>query len=479
MNYLQMRKKAAELLAKARELQTALTAEAETLSDEDLEAKTSEIEALISQAQTLRARADRLEAIESAIDDGDDDDDLTANVVDIDDPSANDGGARRIPAQARDRAAEARCGFNDLGEFAASVFCANPQAAGPAHFRDPRLTSLYNDDIGDPRAVQRAGMSAAATGLSMGIGPEGGWLVPPAFSTQIWDGMAAEEDNLLSRCSQFPIDSESITLLANAETSRVTGSRYGGVQGYWLAEAAQMTASKPKLRKVKLEPHELAVLVYVTDKLLNAGGAAVTNWLQKAATSELNWLIGDAIINGNGAGKPKGILNSGSLISVAKSTGQAADTFNQENIAAMHGRMHARSRRSAIWLMNQDVDPQLDLMVSLVKNVAGSENVGGFQASLYNRDRDTIKNRPIVRTEWNKTVGDVGDVILADMEAYACAFRRSGVSSAASMHLRFDYNETAFRFIMEIDGQPFTESPLTPANGTNTLSPFVTVAARA
>lgn len=470
MNFLVMRKKACQLIAKARELHAAMTAEGVELSSEEIEAKAAEIKALTDEATELRARADQLEAVETDLDGliEDDDDGLGGGAADVDPPSVTLPDARRVFATARDQEAALRCGFEDFGDMALSVFRANPLcgAFGPP---DKRLSPLFRSGVD---------MQAAATGLSQGVGPEGGWLVPPAFVTTIWDGMNNEVDNLLSLTDQFPIQSDTLELLANAETSRVTGSRYGGIDARWLAEAEQMTASKPTLRKVKLEPQQLAVLVYVTDKLLGSGGSAVNAWLTRAAISEINWYIGNAIVDGDGAGKPKGILKSGSLIAVAKETSQAADTFNQENVAKMWARMHARSRRTAVWLINQDVDPQLNLMVSLVKNVAGTENVGGFQASLYDRPADTLMGRPIIRTEWNKTVGDEGDVILADLQSYVTAIKE-GIQSAMSMHLRFDYNESAFRFIIAVDGQPWTESALTPANGTNTVSPFVALQVRA
>ena len=54
-----------------------------------------------------------------------------------------------------------------------------------------------------------------------------------------------------------------------------------------------------------------------------------------------------------------------------------------------------------------------------------------------------------------------------------------GIMTATSPHLRFDFSETAFRFIFEVDGKPWLLSALTPANGTNTLSTHVTLDARA
>jgi hypothetical protein len=41
------------------------------------------------------------------------------------------------------------------------------------------------------------------------------------------------------------------------------------------------------------------------------------------------------------------------------------------------------------------------------------------------------------------------------------------------MHLRFDYDETVFKFTLRMDAQPLWDVPLTPFKGTNTQSPFV------
>ena len=84
--------------------------------------------------------------------------------------------------------------------------------------------------------------------------------------------------------------------------------------------------------------------------------------------------------------------------------------------------------------------------------------------------------------EYCATVGDVGDIILTDLSAYATGLRGGpgrGITAAQSIHLRFDFAETAFRFMFEMDGKPWIAEPITPANGPNTLSPFVTLQARA
>ena len=455
--YLILRRQAAAAITTAEGIQAEISAEDCALDDSEIESRATEIQSLVAQTNRLRTRADTLEELDRARIAGEALDDPESGGPD---PVA-DGGVPRVPAIARDPREEGRCGFRSIADFALAV-------VGQAQMRhDTRLDTLFRPE-------------AAASGMSQGVGSDGGFMVPPSFSQEIWDGLNAMPDNILARCDQIPIEGESLTLIANSETSRATGSRYGGIRGYWLEEAEVITESRPKVRQLKLEPHELGVFAFVTDKLLR-NAAALQVYLFRAAMDEINWLSGDAVLNGNGAGKPLGILNSGCLVTVAKESGQAADTFVQGNVAKMWSRLHARARANAVWLINTDVDPQLFLMVTEVKNVAGTENVGGLNARLYNPDTDTLMGRPIIRTEWNKTLGDVGDVIVGDLRFYALglAARSPQIRDAVSIHLKFDSAQTAFRFMFEIDGQPYLAAPQTPANGSTTLSSFVTLAARA
>jgi len=46
------------------------------------------------------------------------------------------------------------------------------------------------------------------------------------------------------------------------------------------------------------------------------------------------------------------------------------------------------------------------------------------------------------------------------------------------MHVKFITDEMTYRFIARNDGQPSWNAALTPKNGSNTLSPYVALAAR-
>lgn len=368
--------------------------------------------------------------------------------------------ASHAPIVSRERRQDdPRRGFADVGHFASILARASIPGA---------VVSTADRDLLAPLA--------AVQGNNQANGSEGGFLVPPQFSTLIWDGLNNPTESLMAMCDQYPVEGDSITFPANAETNRANGSRYGGIQGNWLAEGNQIPKSAPKFRTMKLEPHTLAALVYVTEKLLRSAPTLGT-YLQRAATDEINFMVGDAIVNGTGAGKPLGIMNSGALVTVAKEAGQATLTLLQANISKMWARLHPRCRKNAVWLYNVDVEPQFDGLNTPIRNAANTDNVGGIGNNVFNAEKMLLKGRPVLPVEYCASLTNLGDIILADLSMYAVG-NQGGIDSAASMHLRFDYAEQAFRFMFNVDGQPWLASPLTPFKGANTLSSFVTLQAR-
>ena len=87
--------------------------------------------------------------------------------------------------------------------------------------------------------------------------------------------------------------------------------------------------------------------------------------------------------------------------------------------------------------------------------------------------------RPLIPIESASTLGDKGDIILADLSQYLSVTKTGGVRSDVSMHLFFDTDHTAYKFTMRLGGQPWWASAITPQNSSNTRSCFVTLDERA
>lgn len=314
----------------------------------------------------------------------------------------------------------------------------------------------------------------AALGMNETAGSEGGFLVPPEFSMELLK--RTYDNDLLSRTRAYTAAGNSLSLPAIDETSRADGSRFGGVRAYWESEAASFTATKPAYNRVELRLKKLIALCYATDELLEDSGIALQQHLFDLFAQEIAFKVGDAIVNGTGAGMPQGVLNAPALVSVSKETGQAAATIVFENITKMWQRMYAPSRANAVWLIHQDTENQL-MSLSLGIGTAGMPAYlppGGLSDKPYG----TIMGRPVMPVEFCQTLGTVGDIILADLSQYV-TLRKGETQQETSIHVAFTTAEQAFRVIFRVDGQVWWTSSLQPKNGSNTLSPFVALATRA
>lgn len=303
----------------------------------------------------------------------------------------------------------------------------------------------------------------------------GGFLVQTDFAQTIFS-LAHDMGNILSRVQRLPISNASngIKIPAVDETSRVTGSRWGGVQSYWVDEGTTATPSKPKFRVIELSLKKLMSTMYITDELLQ-DTTALTALAGQAFAEEIAFMTEDAVFEGTGVGQPLGVMKSEALISVAKEAGQATQTLTLNNIVTMWSRMWSRSRQNAVWFINQDIEPQLLAMNGTV-GLAGQlvfMPPGGISAAPY----ATLLGKPVIATEFNSTLGTQGDVLLADMSQYLLA-DKGGVQAATSMHVAFLTDQMTFRITYRVDGKPIWTKPLTPFKGTATKSPFVTLATR-
>lgn len=325
----------------------------------------------------------------------------------------------------------------------------------------------------DPRLIWEK-----AAGANEAVPSEGGFLVQQDFSTSLLDRMN-EMGAVMSRVRRIPISagSNGIKLPAIDEKSRAGGSRWGGVNAYWVDEADTAAASKPKFRSIELSLEKLMAIGYATEELLSDASALESIMLQ-AFAEELTFKTEDAIVNGSGAGQPLGFLNSGALVTVAPESGQANGTIVTQNILNIWDRLPTRSRRNAVWLTaDSQIEPQLHTLTLPGSGAHLYRVPDANNATPGNETFGTLLGRPVIPVEYMAQLGAVGDIALVDLSQYLM-IDKGGVKSARSMHVRFVWDEMVFRLTYRVDGQPAWNSPLTTANGASTKSPFVALAAR-
>jgi HK97 family phage major capsid protein len=301
--------------------------------------------------------------------------------------------------------------------------------------------------------------------------PYGGFLIPSGFLPQLLQ-LQAETDPTAGRVTQIPMATSKITIPARTDKTHTT-SVTGGLRVYRRSETQTVTATRMEVEQVELSATPLMGLSYATEELLTDSPISFAALLEAGFRDEWAAKILDEKINGIGAGCYEGVLKSPCLVSVTAETAQDADSIVFENIINMRSRCWRY--QDAIWLYNHDCLPQLMQLVMVI----GTSGVPMWQTSARDGEPDRLLGRPCFPTEFCPQVGDAGDIILGNWSQYLEGVYQQ-LASAESIHVRFEYNERTFRVTARQDGRCWWRAALTPRHdATNTLSPFVAIAARA
>ena len=324
-----------------------------------------------------------------------------------------------------------------------------------------------------PLRVQRTGIPDIIQKVMTEAGnSEGGFLVPEEFRVELLM-IALEMAVVRSRARVIPMSTQSVRIPAIRDASHAS-TVFGGVSGSWVAEGGSLsTVTQPTFQQVKLEPFKLTGYTRATNELLTDAAISLEGLISLLFPQAIAYFEDDAFLNGTGAGQPLGIINADALVTVAKESQQAATTVVYENLIKMYARMLPSSVNNGVWLANPDVFPQLATL-SLSVGTGGSivwmgNAVGAPPAS--------ILGRPLIFSEKLQTLGTAFDIAFIDFSYYLIGDRMA-LQMAASEHVNFNTDEMTWRFTQRVDGRPWLTTALTPRNGTNTLSPLVSLAAR-
>ncbi len=344
-----------------------------------------------------------------------------------------------------------RGGYLHAGEFLKDVW-----RAGRDNVISARLDAWQ-------KAVKTAGH------MEEGDDSQGGFLVPTDFISEL-QLLTGLDDGIPGRCTQVPVETSAISIPYVNDTAH-TANVYGGIVITRTGEAQRKTASKPTFGKCTLTLHKLTALTYVSDEVMEDSPASIAAMFRLLFPEALNHTVAGDIINGTGAGMGLGIVNAPATILVPR---VALGMINWADIVNLWERLYPRGIRNAVWLANSDTFPDLAVMTfagplgdAVPVYLPASEE----SASPYG----TLMGRPLILTEHCPSIGNTGDIILADLSQMLLA--RKGPQVDKSIHLRFDYNETTFRGEVRYDCQPWWPAPVTPTNGLRTVSPLVVLSA--
>ena len=325
----------------------------------------------------------------------------------------------------------------------------------------------------DPKDRQRMedAQREIRNAYSSTIPADGGFLVPEAFRSTLL-AIALESAVVRPRATVVPLEVPRVSFPMIDQTTH-QGSVYGGLVGYWGEESASFSESTAKFARVTLDARKLTGYSAVPNELLSDSMVSFAAMIERLWPEAIAFFEDVAFIAGTGVGEPKGFLGTNASAVVAAESGQQSATIVAENIDKMYSRMLPSSLARAIWIVSPDALPQLFSM-------ARSVGTGGSAVMVTNMESaapGSIYGRPIVVSEKAKALGSQGDISFVDLSYYLVGDRQQ-MTAASSQDYLFRSDQTAFRIVERVDGQPWIQSPITPQNGGSTLSPIVELAAR-
>ncbi len=361
--------------------------------------------------------------------------------------------------------------FKNVGDFARSLYM-HQRSTAPV--MDPRLARVLKGAEAF-RTGRWATKATPTTYASELVGADGGFLVPPEYRKEIWIAIAAQSE-FLNRIDLTPTASNTVNFTADQNAPWDNSS---GIAVTWGQQVTTMSQTKPILQNRQITLSELRCLVPIANELID-DAPMLNSYLGVKAPQKMTYAIDDAIIRGTGQGQPLGMLINNPSAQTITANATASAGFSLTDLANIYPHIiqpmgNYQEVPPCVWVMT----PRSYAAISTFT----SGTTAGFPLALTNANIGgrivlTALGIPIVVSQHVPGYDQAGAVSLVNFDGYSGFNKESGFDFQSSIHLFFDSNATAFRWIYRFGGEPKLRSTISSPNDTgNALSHAVLLGA--
>ena len=220
---------------------------------------------------------------------------------------------------------------------------------------------------------------------------------------------------------------------------------FGGVQMYWTAEAQTRTETEPEFKQMELKAWELSGYSVSSNVLLQDSVIGLEKFLMTLFGKAIAWFEEYAFLQGNGVGKPQGMLGqrpSPPATTPARRPASRPTRCSSPTWRGCGRKLLPHSWGQAIWTCSPTVVPQL------LQLKDGANRAIFYRQSTRGRSRrrrtGQLLGRPAFPTEKVPALGTKGDLMLLDPSLYVIGDRMQ-IEIAASEHVNFLKNQMTWR----------------------------------
>ncbi|CUL88492.1 Phage major capsid protein, HK97 family [Listeria monocytogenes] len=242
--------------------------------------------------------------------------------------------------------------------------------------------------------------------LQEGVDADGGYLVPEEYDTRLIDGL--EEENIIRKLGHRITTSgeRKINIAATKPAAA------------WIDEGEALTFSDATFSQINLDAHKLHVAVKVTEELLYDNAFQLENYIIKEFYKALANAEEDAFLNGDGTGKPLGILatSGGAEVGV---TAASATAITADEVINLVYSLKRPYRKNAVFILN-------DQTIATLRKLKDGNGAYMWQPALVAGEPDKLLGYPVYTSAYMPSV-ETGakTIIFGDLSYYNIGDRGS------------------------------------------------------
>ena len=280
----------------------------------------------------------------------------------------------------------------------------------------------------------KAPMPSVLNALQEGTDSEGGYLVPDEFERTLVE--ALEEENVF-RTLAHVIKTSSGDRKIPVVASKGSAS--------WVDEEGAYQESDDAFSQVSIGAYKLGTMIKVSEELLADSVFDLEAYISKEFARRIGAREEESFFNGDGKGKPLGILaaTGGAEVGV---TAASATAITADEVIDLFYSLKAPYRKNAVWLLN-------DATVKQIRKLKDTTGQYLWQPSLVAGTPDTILGRPVKTSAFMPTAAAGAKTIaFGDFKYYWIADRQGRTFKKLS-ELYAANGQVGFMGTQRVDGK--------------------------
>ena len=306
-----------------------------------------------------------------------------------------------------------------------------PAAGAKADPKTGRAADAYNEAFWKVTRTRDAVSYEVRNALQVGVDTEGGYLCPDTFENQLVTGLTAKNVvRGLAHVISTSSGQHKIPVVANRGTAS------------WLEEEGPIPEGDDTFGQQYIGAHKVGTLIKVSEELLNDSAFDLEAYFVAEFARRIGNKEEEAFLNGDGAGKPTGILNDAEVgVTTASGTAITAD-----ELIDLFYSLPAPYRANAVWVMN-------DSTMRYIRKLKDTTGQYLWQKALHEGEHETLLGKPIYHSPFAPEVAAGAKPILFGDLSYYWIGDRKGITFRRLNERYADTGQVGFLASKRLDGK--------------------------